>query len=554
MELAKSVEILLWGFIHHEAGHVRHTDFAVLKDPALSADHLVRNLFYALEDIRMERAHMALYPGAIRILSDLVAELVRIRFFEPPDSGNPQDAFFHFVLKHLRMTVLGQAALVDQVTFSRSILETAFGSGFVTRLNAVLMRILNATSTSDALDLALQVRQFLKDEIDARQNPPTPDSDAQKASSSQANGGDDGSATPDQAPQASDQDGESAAQPDSSSDDEVQAADDEPGDTTQAMGQDADDGDTDGSDSSGSGHDAGADADDALEALKAIAKGAGGDSSLGDLGEALGKLLNDQVEQQDDPVFSIPEEERFSTGYRDDRAVMAARSVSTRLAVQLRRKLESFNQVPNVPKTRGTRISRRHLSRVAFDDYRVFQSRTIGIEINTAVVTLLDASSSMSGESIRIASRAVLATSLALDSIPRLAHAVGAFPGRRGDDFIEVLKDFHEDSRLVSSRFGIPARHCTPMAEALLWAADQLANRPEERRVVYVATDGGPNDAPSALKMIAQLHRMGIEVHGLGIGTSDPYGLFDSFAQVEDVSKLPEAFMALSDRVLRRSA
>ncbi|HRP06803.1 MAG TPA: hypothetical protein PLV87_17950, partial [Opitutaceae bacterium] len=161
VDLKKAVEILLWGFIHHEAGHVRHTDFEVLKDPAVSSDNLVRNLFYALEDVRMERAHMALYPGAIRVLSDLVSELVRIGFFQPPASGNSQDAFFHFVLKHLRMTVLGQAALLDQVNVSRSILETAFGGGFVTRLSAILMRILDATHTSDALDLALQVRQFL---------------------------------------------------------------------------------------------------------------------------------------------------------------------------------------------------------------------------------------------------------------------------------------------------------------------------------------------------------------------------------------------------------
>lgn len=553
VELEKAVETLLWGFLHHEAGHLRHTDYEVLSDPALNADGLLKSLFFAIEDVRMERAHMALYPGAVRILSDLVSELVRIRFFAPPKAGDPRDAFFHFVLKHLRCAVLGQAALHDQTQFSRSILESAFGAGFVTRLAAILTRVLDATCTGDALDLALQVRQFLEDEVDARQNPPQPDDDASQASVSQGAGGDDGSSTPDPNQMPPDQEGDtSPTPPDPSSDDDGSKGDDgDPDDD--ATGDDDEDSGAKQSTQAAAPSDG--DADNAIDALSSILKGQSNDDpSLGDLGEALGKLLNDKVEQDPAPCFRIPEEETRSAAYRDDRSIADARNVSTRLAVQLRRKLESENRVHDIPKNRGKRISRRHLCRVAFDDYRVFRSTIIGPEINTAVVTLLDVSSSMSGEPVRLASRAVLASALALDTIPRLAHAVAAFPGRRGDDFIELIKDFDEDARLISSRFAVGARHCTPLTEALLWAGNRLVTRPEERRVIYVATDGGPNHAPSAQQMIAQLHRMGTEVHGLGIGTDDPYGLFDSFARIKDVSSLPEAFMALSDRVLRRSA
>jgi len=53
---------LLWGFIHHEAAHCRHTDFSVWKHELSTAnDNLVSYLTNVFEDIRIERSHIALY-------------------------------------------------------------------------------------------------------------------------------------------------------------------------------------------------------------------------------------------------------------------------------------------------------------------------------------------------------------------------------------------------------------------------------------------------------------------------------------------------------------
>lgn len=529
IDLPQSVATILWGFIHHEAGHCRHTDFETLKEPELAGDRMVSNVFFALEDIRMERAHMTLYPGAARILSQLVSELVRIGFFKPiAKDDNVVGAFHDFILKHLRATVLGQSALAEQADRARSILESKLGAGFATRLSGELQAILDAAETGDALDLALRVRQLLKEELEAREPPPSSGSEANKPGSSNDDAGDSAPGT------SPDVDVSSSNAPKPSSGDE---------------GANSDESDLSAVNADGTDDDA------ALNALKAIAAGADLDASQGDLGEALAKVLDDGIAASPGNPVSLPKDERRSDGCRDADAVAAARAISTRLAVQLRRRLESVNEVPNPPRTRGKRISRRHISRVAFDDYRIFQHRAIETEVNTAVVTLLDVSSSMNGGGrVNIATQAGLATSLALESIPHLAHAVGAFPGMRGPDFVEVIEDFHESPQQVSSRYSTRGRGNTPLAKALLWAADRLLQRSEERMVVYVATDGQPDDPASAKQIIAHLNRMRIEVHGLGINTDDRHGLFQSFAEVTDVAALPEAFISLSDRVLKRSA
>lgn len=559
VELPAAVESILWGFIHHEAGHIRHSDYAALDDPEVRSDFLVLNLLRVFEDIRMERAHIGLYPGAGRVLSELVSELVRQSFFTPVESDEAASVFVDYCLKHLRTTVLGQTALAEQSAHARALLEGMLGTGFVTRLSAAITRgVLDATSTLDVLDLALHVRQYLQDEVDARDPPPSecgselPSADCHNDGSSDASShsGDrgeletsegEGTASAAAEEQGSEPD-DLGADPDDSADSSASSCSH---DDTDAATADASD------PCSGSGDEV---SDASVDCLRSILAGSVDDPSLGDLGDALARLLADEVDACPGRVFGLPETEK-SPGCPDNAAVSEARRVSTRLAVQLRRRLESVDSVPDVPKARGRRVSRRHLTRVALGDHRVFRSKVLGPEINTAVAILVDASDSMAffGK-IELACRAALATGLALDSIPRVESCVGAFPGLSGPDSVELLKGFSEESKSVSSRFSTRARGGTPLTEALIWAGHCLGMRPEERLVVYVATDGEPDDSESAKQMIARLQRAGIEVHGLGIETNDPLGLFDSFSRVTDVSQLAEAFLSLSDRTLKLSA
>jgi Mg-chelatase subunit ChlD len=539
VDLDEQMATVLWGLIHHEGGHCRHSDFEIFDEPELQSDRLLLSLLQALEDIRMERAHIRLYPGAARILMDLVRVLVDIGFFKPlPADADVCTAFHAFVLKHLRTTALGQQALADQSNAARSFLEEKLGPGFVTRLVAELQPILNAGSTVDALNVAYRIRQFLQEEMENQQEPPPPGGDPDANDDDSSDDSDAASATSSSnAP--GDQEDQVPSDPDSSDPDDPSESNDDQGSNAPDDQPDA------GPDESESSPE---------KLLKEILEGTDLDASLGDLGEALSDVLDKGIEKQSSRSISLPRDDRRNDGYRDASSVKKARSISSRLAIQLKRQLESYNEVVSDPALRGKRVSRRHLHRVAHKDYRVFVHREQLPEVNTAIVSLIDASGSMRGARIKIASEAILSTALALGTIPFLAHAVGAFPSKKGHDHVELVQDFPEKAELISSRFSLDHRGSTPLAEALLWAADRLLHRSEERRIIFVATDGQPDDVSTTKQILAHLRRLNIEVHGLGISTEDSHKLFDSFAVVSDVPSLPQAFLSLFQRVLRKSA
>jgi Mg-chelatase subunit ChlD len=553
VNLCEQVAKILWGFIHHEAGHCRHTDFSVRIDNAaeLQADRLLDNLLGILEDIRMERAHMRFYPGATRTLAELVEVLVDISFFKPiPPDADVNHVFHDFVLKHLRSTVLGQSALRDQAAQSRDALERLLGAGFVTRLVAELQPIIAAGDTTDALNIAYRVRQFLKDELEAQQSPPPPSNSGDQSDSSQSS--DDDAAASSSGNSGDNDEMDDAAQS-ASSDEEADQQDASDQKSASQAGDDSEQED-DGSSSSTSDSDD-ADSDAAQQALQDILASGQLDSQLGDLGEALCDILNQKVQQEPGRPVALPEDQRRSHGTRDRSAIAKARSVSSRLAVQLKRQLESHNIVLSDPSTRGKRVSRRHLYRVAHKDYRVFAHRQYEPEVNTAVVSLIDVSGSMASDrKVEIASDAILATALALGTIPFIEHAAGAFPSTQGSGKVELVQDFSESAELISSRFNLSSRGSTPLAEALLWAAHRLLPRAEERKIIFVATDGDPDDVQTTKEILDHLTRLRIEVHGLGIQSEDRHGLFDSFVKVDDVATLPQAFLTLFQRLLRRTA
>ena len=181
---------MLWGFIHHEAGHCRHSDFSVLQDLASEQDALLLNLARVFEDIRMERAHIALYPGAHRILCELVEVLVKIGFFKPPDPDHsPASLAVGLILKSLRSSLLGQTALSEQAQLHRELVEQALGRGSVIRLLAICQEVCDARSSEDALNLAYRVREYLEEEQKKADEPPPPSPEASKTSLDSASGG-----------------------------------------------------------------------------------------------------------------------------------------------------------------------------------------------------------------------------------------------------------------------------------------------------------------------------------------------------------------------------
>ncbi|MBK5938220.1 hypothetical protein [Halochromatium roseum] len=65
-----------WGYLAHEAAHLRYTDFTVYRRAAQDGDALSGQILNILEDVRIERALAGPYPGTRETLQAVCAHLL----------------------------------------------------------------------------------------------------------------------------------------------------------------------------------------------------------------------------------------------------------------------------------------------------------------------------------------------------------------------------------------------------------------------------------------------------------------------------------------------
>jgi hypothetical protein len=554
---------LLFGILLHEGGHLRHTDFSLSDVLKSEDDPLLGGLYNCLEDVRIERAQIRLFPGAHRILSALMDALVQMGFFKPPASdASPAALTLGLVLMYLRWNVLAQNVFRDMVEQYRRALEDVLGVGFVTRLLALGQQITVAESSQDALDLAYRIRAFLRAEQEAQAPPPPPCESQQPSSSTgdasaelSTSAADPADGVPDDAP------ADDAAAPHGQDTTADAAGSPDPGD------RGVDDAHIDAATSDAtpdtpvSSAATGSDVPDPVAAKafldEMLSSAADTGDATRDLGEALSELVQVELQEHADAALALPDAVTTPGATTDAAAVLAAQQVSQRLAAQLKRQLDAQDRVLVDSRKSGRRTDRRHLARVKFGDSRVFEKRVIEEAVNTSVACIIDSSGSMAGTGtngrplIHTAREALLATMLALHSIRGVEACAGAFPylGNR----VLTLADFDENPMHVSSRFALGAGGGTPMAEALLWACHRLSTRdPDRRKLVLIATDGEPDRPVPMAQLVRNAEAAGIEVYGLGIGCDDTHQLFSRFSRVDDVSNLSTTFLELFRSALAR--
>lgn len=207
---------------------------------------------------------------------------------------------------------------------------------------------------------------------------------------------------------------------------------------------------------------------------------------------------------------------------------------------------------------------------------RVFRERVRTKRLHTAVTLLVDQSSSMSGEKIRLAGNTALVFCEALSRLDIPCNVVGFSTGewdyytdeteaKTGMTFHQLresyriaplrhtyFKHFHESFRSVSGRFDAMHALCvTPLGESILFAARELAGRREERKVLLVITDGRPevgmgNDAPTfehAKRSIKRVERAGIDLALIGIMENCVNDLHHRAVVVNSLDELPKTVM-----------
>ncbi|WP_075881902.1 VWA domain-containing protein [Vreelandella massiliensis] len=440
---------VIWGYLAHEASHVRFTNFNVRRIPGAHAA-----LTNIIEDARIEREMAQAYPGVAKELDAIWHYLKKAGYVQDVSDETPAIGILQmYCLYFLRCNYLKQTMLQDALKKAEAALCNTFQKGARIRLKGLLSQVPTLTSTRGAADLAEQIMDMLEEEA----NNPSETDDADDSNDSSDDGDTDESNSADDTDD---------AQSETSSDEDDQASDDSTssgesddasdGDDSDAAGSDgsseaedskADDntsgnaGDDEGddeSDSSGGANGQSDDADTSDNDSKSTnsAEGDGeedanGDSTTKPSGSGDGDVDQDKAQTNTQQVLSAGRGDELPDPMRTLRADMDAETeavsysfpvtipdgVSDTLLVEesglgqgiknhvhatshkLQHRLAGLVQATQRqavrPSRRGKRINTKNLARMAVGDTRVFSAKDRVKKPNAAIHILVDMSGSM---------------------------------------------------------------------------------------------------------------------------------------------------------------
>ena len=325
----------LWGYLTHEAAHVRFTDFDCVRQ-ANRISPLAGSLHNILEDGVIEREIARVYPGAVKSLRDTAEHLVQEKLWmdvtpETAPGMSPEAILSGYILFHVRCNpeLANQATILEgyRDRFRAAFLQ-AFGLGTLLGLEAILDRAGGNLSTSDTLDMTKEILAYLNLQAEAQQpdsgNPKNSDqNDPQQSASdddddSPGKGGgtndqNDDSSSDDnaesgsedsQGAQAGSDDSDQDAGPSSADSSDADSADDSPKGSSASDNAGSDAGDEGDDASSGSdsanGQDDSSDAASGADGVTAAAESAGAPASGGTPTPDQQDALKQSLEAADD--------------------------------------------------------------------------------------------------------------------------------------------------------------------------------------------------------------------------------------------------------------
>ena len=526
-----SLWILARGYIDHEAGHVRHTDFS-----HMGGTPIHRTLTNILEDIRIELEMGRAYPGCAVNLRNLANHLAQEGAFTP-DASRPEQLLPAWILTSCRSRVLKQEALEPIARKAHQGLACLLGPPLVGKIEKVLTRVNALQSTGQAAVLAEEILRLLRQGRDAADKP-------QKDRNIEPRQGKENPAEAQGSPRDEKGPSPSPSKPDG----------DNGRDTASCLPDFPEHDASSGSDRDGGEKEDTASGPNPAQIGAALRKILDADpEEFGDIGTHCAEKLNatSQSSEEHDLTGIYPGEmpaKELGPGPPPDLHQVRAETVG------LRSRLTRLVQASRLNRSGTGRLGRlvdhRILHRLPTGDSRVFRRKEERKAINTAVLILLDRSGSMSGERIVLARKTVMALTDALTTIPGVKVATAAFPGT--DDRVVPLTRFGQSVAKSQPGYGIGASGGTPLVQALGWVRAQMAVRQEPRKIVLVATDGQPRNPGTTQAMIKKLETEGVEMMGLGILDQGAISrFFRKSRTINSLSRLPEAvFGMLSDALM----
>ena len=497
---------IAWGYLAHEAAHIRHTNFEMVQKA--SSKPIRKALLNIIEDVRIENELAKDYPGTRRSISQVIEYMVDTQQMCVPEQLEPASNLQAWLLFRLRCHFLGQKALTPLYQAVDERVRQLFPAAAMSRLSAMLTAVPSLVSTGEVLKLVDAIVSMLEEES----RPPQDESDA--------DGGDDI--------------GQDASNySNNSSDSQTPEAD------SSAMGDAAETGDSDNSDQ----------ADNLRQALEASAAQFEPDTFA-----QVAEVLSEQAEgHQGVTPLSLPQAEHAMLG--DEAILTLSASESAQIRARLRGMVQSSQDNRNHAKRHGLRVATHRLAASQAGESRLFIQRQPRIAPNAAVHLLVDISGSMGkpiGEGNRkyfhVANEAALALAMALEGIPGVVPAVSYFPGIHQEVSIALLPK--QSVRHRAACFDQKPRGCTPMAQAMWFAANSLLAQKQKRKLMIVLTDGDPDDWAATHDIVDRCRRSGFELLGIGIQTRSVEKFFPQSIVINDVKDLKRELFEVTQQLL----
>ncbi|ABM24002.1 VWA domain-containing protein [Marinomonas sp. UCMA 3892] len=497
---------IAWGYLAHEAAHIRHTNFDMVQKA--SSKPIRKALLNIIEDVRIENELAKDYPGTRRSISQVIEYMVDTQQMSVPEQLDPASNLQAWLLFRLRCHFLGQKALTPLYQAVDERVRQLFPAAAMSRLSAMLTAVPSLASTGEVLKLVDAIVAMLEDES----RPPQDESDADSGNDIGQDASNDSN---------------------NSSDSQIPETD------SSATADVAETGDSDNSDQ----------ADNLRQALEASAAQFEPDTFA-----QVAEVLSEQAEgHQGVTPLSLPQAEQAMLG--DEAILTLSASESAQIRARLRGMVQSSQDNRNHAKRHGLRVATHRLAASQAGESRLFIQRQPRIAPNAAVHLLVDISGSMGkpiGEGNRkyfhVANEAALALAMALEGIPGVVPAVSYFPGIHQEVSIALLPK--QSVRHRAACFDQKPRGCTPMAQAMWFAANSLLAQKQKRKLMIVLTDGDPDDWAATHDIVDRCRRSGFELLGIGIQTRSVEKFFPQSIVINDVKDLKRELFEVTQQLL----
>lgn len=551
------------GYLVHEAGHLRSTDFTVLAGKSITS--LQKMLINILEDIRIERLINGVFPGARHWLNALTK-----KFVETQKQGviDPDADLTTLLVRYLQdwlyESVLGYSAVKGIGVQQRALWQSKVSPELASAVEQIALAAAWASTTQHVFDAASEIIELIQQEAE-QANSAKPDPKPEDCDDVQGPGAD--ACDPGQP---GDADGSDGARPQKlvpsgdveQAQDGENAAGDQPDDEPVDQSPSASGSSAPGGSAAGQGdvsnqlnsQDAGAAVRTPqayAQALEAVLQSAEIEQGA-DRSEVIRQEMNESIGAGNagkESNFYLPTVLPAQGVKSDHVALERVRAASTALRYRMEEFLQANTMKRYSVSESGKRLTRDAARRLSMCDLRIFQKRTLGQKIDTAVHVLIDISGSMIvNNRCGVAVDAALALGLALDEVDGVKYSVSAFPFH-SHDVIEMVYP-GESMRNVAFRFAnLSPNGTTPLDKGLIQAHTSLMTTDAARRVCLVITDGDPDDAEAAKMVVSMGESEGIEHMAIGIECSVSH-ITKNACVVMDLADLPKQVMGMMQSVI----